>query len=566
VCILGLTCSAGATYSPVATSDRGLTVSLTVDPSSATVCGISSGAVYFSSVGSCTVVASQNGNGDFVAAVAVTQTVVVTIGSQVVTFTSSPPDDPIIGGPSYTVSLQASSGLTATLQVDPASATICTLSGFEVSFIGTGQCRLFGNQGGNSNYLAAPQAVQLFGVGLTRQFLTLLSTPSNPVVGGPTYTVMASSTSGLVPVITIDISTSSACSSAGNVVTFLAAQACLILIDQPGNGTTNAAAQLQQTVTIGKGSQTLTFDPAPVAIVGGPTYSPVVTSSVGLPSVLSVTTPSVCSLTGGVVSFIGAGSCDIIASNGGSSNFNASSASQTVIVGRGNQLISFVANPAGAQVAGPTFSLTATSTSGLTVVFASSTPLICTVSARIVSFVGVGNCTITGDVPQTTDWNAAPTVSQTFPVFKGVQSIVFTTQAPNNAVVNGASFSVAATSSAALPVSFSIDTSSSAVCTLTAPNVVNFIGSGSCVVNADQAGDLLYLSASQAKLTIPVAAAGQTISITSTAPTAARVAGPLYAATATATSGLSVTFTVDQAASSGSEKIAFFGFFNSFVW
>ncbi len=346
------------------------------------------------------------------------------------------------------------------ITVDLSSASVCSYSNPEVSFLGIGICRLLADQGGNSNFNPAAQVSQSFGVGLTPQTLTLTSTPLNPVVGGATYAVIATASSGLVPVVTVDVSTSSVCTNLGNIVSFIAAGNCLINVDQPGNATTNSATRLQQVVVVGKGTQVLNFtSTASNAAVGGSTYTPIVTSNApGVSIVLSVSTPSICSITaGGVVSFIGAGSCDIVADQIGNVDYLAASRTQTVNVARGSQSISFVTSPPGAQVNGPTYTLTATATSGLPVSFSSATLSICTVSNGIVSFVGVGNCTINADQTISTNWNAAPTVQQTFPVFKGVQTVSFTVSAPSTAVVNGVNFMVSATSTAGLVVTFSID-------------------------------------------------------------------------------------------------------------
>ena len=73
---------------------------------------------------------------------------------------------------------------------------------------------------------------------------------------------------------------------------------------------------------------------------------------------------------------------------------------------------------------------------------------------------------------------------------------------------------------------------------------------GTCVIDANQAGNANWNAAPQAQQSVPVVAKGdQTITFTSTAPPAAKV-GPTYTVTATATSGPPVTFTIDATATS----------------
>ena len=78
-----------------------------------------------------------------------------------------------------------------------------------------------------------------------------------------------------------------------------------------------------------------------------------------------------------------------------------------------------------------------------------------------------------------------------------------------------------------------------------AGSTVSFIGVGTCVINANQAGNANFNPAPQVQQSFTVAKSAQTISFTSTAPANATVGGPTYTVTATATSGLAVTFTID---------------------
>ena len=79
----------GATYTPTATATSGLTVSLTIDASSASVCSISAGIVSFTGVGTCTINANQAGNTAYLPAPQVQQSFAVGQSSQSISFTSS---------------------------------------------------------------------------------------------------------------------------------------------------------------------------------------------------------------------------------------------------------------------------------------------------------------------------------------------------------------------------------------------------------------------------------------------------------------------------------------------
>ncbi|WP_182342614.1 IPTL-CTERM sorting domain-containing protein [Comamonas koreensis] len=86
------------------------------------------------------------------------------------------------------------------------------------------------------------------------------------------------------------------------------------------------------------------------------------------------------------------------------------------------------------------------------------------------------------------------------------QEINFTSTAPSPAIV-GATYEVAATGGASgEPVVLAIDASASAVCSI-AGNTVSLLAEGTCVINADQAGNATYEAAPQAQQSFSVTAA-----------------------------------------------------------
>ena len=88
----------------------------------------------------------------------------VSKGSQTITFTSTAPAAATVGGPTYTVTATASSGLPVTFTIDASATSVCSISGSTVSFIGGGMCVIDANQAGNANWNPAPAAQQAFAV------------------------------------------------------------------------------------------------------------------------------------------------------------------------------------------------------------------------------------------------------------------------------------------------------------------------------------------------------------------------------------------------------------------
>jgi hypothetical protein len=92
----------------------------------------------------------------------------------------------------------------------------------------------------------------------------------------------------------------------------------------------------------------------------------------------------------------------------------------------------------------------------------------------------------------------------------GNQTITFISTAPTAAIVGGATYTATATSTSLLTVDLTIDGSASAVCSISG-STVSFIGAGSCVIDANQAGNGTYNPAPQVQQTFTVAPATPTI-------------------------------------------------------
>ncbi len=120
------------------------------------------------------------------------------------------------------------------------------------------------------------------------------------------------------------------------------------------------------------------------------------------------------------------------------------------------------------------------------------------------------------------------------------QRIKFTSSSPSPTV--GDTYTPTATASSGLPVRIALDAASTG-CSLSG-GVVSFTAGGTCVIDANQAGNAVWAPASQAQQTINVAKKSQTITFSSTNPSPVGVGGR-YTPTATASSGLTVMIALD---------------------
>ena len=259
-------------------------------------------------------------------------------GSQIITITSPAPSGATVGGPTYTpIATGGASGNPVVFS--SGSTSICTTNGSVFTFVGAGTCVVDANQAASTNYNAASQVAQNVTVGKGSQTISFTSTAPSATVGGATYTPAATATSGLTVALTVATASSSICSINSGVVSFQGAGTCTLDANQVGNANYNAANQLTQNVTVGKGSQTISFtSTAPSATVGGATYTPTATSTSSLNVTITVASgsSSICSISSGVVSFQTVGTCTLNANQLGNANWNAATQVQQSVVVSGS--------------------------------------------------------------------------------------------------------------------------------------------------------------------------------------------------------------------------------------
>ena len=355
------------------------------------------------------------------------------------------------------------------------------------------------------------------------------------VTAGGTATLAATSDSGLA--VSYTSTTPSICTVSGTTVTAVAAGNCLIKASQPGgsdgSGTTYAAAtDVTNTIKV-KAAQTITFAAPPSKNKTDANFAPGGTASSGLTVTYTSSTPSVCTIVSGLIHLVDSGTCTVTADQAGNTSYGAApSVTQSFLV-KNTQTITFPAI-SDQNEGGPTVSLAATASSGLTVTYTSTTPSICTVSGSTVTLVTAGNCSIKASQAGNSAYSAATDVTNTFKI-KPSQTITYV--APADRAKTAPDFDPAATASSGLFVTYTSTTPS--VCTIVL-NKIHMVGPGTCTTTASQPGDANNAPAPDVSKSFIVKDT-QTISF----PTPADVgtdAAP-FSVAATASSGLAMTYT-----------------------
>jgi Leucine-rich repeat (LRR) protein/PKD repeat protein len=413
-------------------------------------------------------------------------------GNQSITFEAL--DNKTFGDADFDLRATASSGLD--VSYTSSDLTVATIDGNTVIIVGAGTTTITASQAGDDNYLAATDVQQTLTVEKAAQTITFGDLDSKTVEDAD-FDLSATASSGLdvsytssdLTVATID----------GNTVIIVGAGTTTIAASQAGDDNYIAATEVQQTLTVEKAAQTITFGALDNKTFGDADFDLRATASSGLDVSYTSSDLTVATIDGSTVNIIGAGTTTITASQTGDDNYNAATdVQQSLTVEKAGQTITFGALD-NKTFGDADFDLTATASSGLDVSYTSSDLTVATIDGSTVSIVGAGTTTITASQAGDDNYLAATEVQQTLTVEKAAQTITF--GALDNKTFGDADFGLTATASSGLDVSYS--SSDLTVATIDG-STVTIVGAGTTTITASQAGADNYHAADPVAQTLEV--------------------------------------------------------------
>ena len=215
--------------------------------------------------------------------------------------------------------------------------------------------------------------------------------------------------------------------------------------NQTGTSDYNPAPQTQQTITVDKAAQTVSFLSGPPSPVYGDeaSYTPVTlggSSSSPRLTTIDASSSGVCAIDWlGAITFLNAGTCVANLDRAGDADHDAAPRVQQMItVAKAPQIVVFTT-----AVPEPTFGdgaiyvpAAAGGASGNAVVFSVSSD-VCAIDGGRVTFTHGGICTITATQAGTPNYSAAEPVTQAVRILPAAQSVAITSSAPIGAVIGG---------------------------------------------------------------------------------------------------------------------------------
>lgn len=315
------------------------------------------------------------------------------------------------------------------------------------------------------------------------------------------------------------------------------------------------------TVTVGKASPTFsswsnvtkTFGDSPYTIT-----APTVTGSIAGSFTYTSSNPAVISINTSTATVVAAGTATISAlfTPSDTSNYETATTTNTVTVNKATQTITF-ASLTDKTLGMGTFTISATSSSGLTVSFISVDTTRCTIATATVTLLAAGTCTISASQAGDSNYDSATVVTRSFTIsptlnittpnsgLSGSYNAVFTLTLSISGGSGGATFSLA---SGTLPSGLSLNGSSGVISGTAA-------SAGSRTITI-QVSDSNGATATTSAFTITISQLTPTVSLALTGGVTSTPIGVAITITATVSQPGSVAFKVAGSTISGCSAVA----------
>ncbi len=314
-----------------------------------------------------------------------------------------------------------------------------------------------------------------------------------------------------------------------------------------GSATNYALTLVNGTLTVTQAALTATADDkSRVYGAANPAFTITYSGFVNGDDATSITAPTA-TTTATTASDVG--TYPITLSGGSAVNYSLSLNDGTLTINKADQTISITAIPDKARTS-PPFDVSATVSSGLPLTYQVSGPA--TISGTTITLTGTTG-TVTVTVSQAGTGNYNPASEQITFTVNDLQSQTITFAAITDKTYGDAPFTLSATASSGLPVSFSVVSGPVSL----SGNEVTITGAGTAVIAANQAGDATYNPASEVTQTFAIAKADQVITVTAIDDKLVNAAP--FAVVASVDTGLPLTYQVSGPATISGTTITLTG-------
>ncbi len=302
-----------ADFDPGASSSSGLPISYTSNNTS--VATIINGKIRLMGIGSATITASQTGNLQYSSALDVSRLLTVNKTQQVISFTTPPVK--IYGDADFDAGATSSSGLTVTYTSN--NTSIAAIINGKIRVMGAGSATITASQSGNLQYSSALDVSRILTVNKAAQVISF-TTPLVKTYGDADFDAGATSSSGLL--VTYSSANPNIATIVNNKIHIIGAGTALITASQAGNSSFSAAPTVGRTLTVAKGSQTISFPNLNNKNYGDSDFDPGASSTSGLPISYTSSNTDIAIIINNKIHITGIGTTILTASQAGNTNYN----------------------------------------------------------------------------------------------------------------------------------------------------------------------------------------------------------------------------------------------------
>jgi len=507
------------------------------------VCTVLGNAVSYVGVGTCSLTASATAGTNYIAAPGSAQT--ISIGQATPSISISNIPSSAIYGLSFTPTFTYTGDGTASVASN--SPSICTVSEGVVSYIHVGTCSLTASALAGTNYTSITGSAQSFSIGQATTAISINNLPSGAQYGAsftPAFTYTGDGTPS------VSSSTLAICTVSSGLVSYVGVGTCSLTASAVAGTNYAASTGSLQSFSVGQATPAISISNLPGSGIYGLGFTATISYTGDGTASLASNSTSVCTVAGNAVSYVGVGTCSLTASATAGTNYIAAPGSaQSFSIGQATPSIT-ITNIPSVAVYGGSFTPAVSYTGDGIASVSSSTTGICTVSGGVVSYVGVGTCSLTASALAGTNYTSITGSTQSFSIAKAPQVISFS---PPASVVYGVSpitLNATSASSGINPITYSLASSTTAgAATLSGVNnsTLTINGVGTVTVKASQAGSVNYTAASNVWQTIVVTPAAQSITFPALASPVTYGASPVVLGATGGSSGNAVTYTLSPA-------------------
>lgn len=302
--------------------------------------------------------------------------------------------------------------------------------------------------------------------------------------------------------VTYQSSNTAVATISGHTLTVVGPGEANIIASQAGDDDYLAAATVTRTLRVNKIAQTISFPDLPRKTFGDLPFTLPEKSSEGLTLAYRVINTEVATVSGNVVTIVGAGTTEIIASQDGDAlHYAAAPVTQTLTVDKAAQTITFL--PLTPRHYGdPDITLNEVTDKGLPITYTAEDPDIAHIEGSTIRIGKVGTTVITATQPGNRNYLPAKAVTQTLTVKKASQTIVFSNLP--NCTYGDPDLELPRTTDKGLPVAYATSDSTVAI---PSGNMLRIVGVGTCLITASQTGDDCYNAAESRTVRLTVSKA-----------------------------------------------------------